>query len=92
MQPIVTTLSDRIDADVFSVLSIFEFNHSVDKSVKSIIASSADIVARMEFGASLTDEDIAGKNRLSVAPLHSQSLSRRISAVFGRAAALFVSK
>src|SRR5699024_10261400 len=56
----------------------------------SVVAADADALTRMDVGAALTDQDVAGQNVLTVAALHAQTLGLGITAVFGRTYAFFV--
>ena len=58
---------------------MLELNHTVDQSEQGIIATDADIVAGADSGASLTDDDVAGQDSLTVSLLNAKSL--RLSAV-----------
>ena len=42
------------------------------------------------YGAALPDQDVAGQNELTVAPLHAQTLGLGVAAVAGGANALFM--
>ena len=70
----------------------FKLDHAVDEREERVVAADTDVVAGMNRGTSLTNENVAGKDELSVAALYSQTLSVGISAVLGRAAALFMCK
>src|SRR5262249_52422649 len=54
------------------------------------IAAKADVHARMEFGAALTDEDLAAADALAAKALHAEPLTRRIAPVARRAACFFM--
>ena len=61
-------------------------------SIKSIVFAQTYIYTGMEVSAALANQNVACENELSVCALNAETLSLRISAVFGRAAALFMSK
>src|SRR5262249_40966339 len=58
--------------------------------VERIITADADVDARFELGAALTDQDRAARYRLAAKALDSQALRRRIATVARAANSFFV--
>ena len=86
-------LLNGINADLFARFAVaLKFNGTVDKSEESIIGADADIVAGMDFGASLSDEDVACENELTVSSLGAESLGFGITAVTGWTHTFFMRK
>ena len=50
---------------------------------QGVIATAPDIVAGVEVGAALANDDLAGADRLTAVPLHPKPLRIRIAAVLG---------
>lgn len=61
---------------------------AVNQSKQGIIAALANVLTRLNVGATLTNKDVAGQNELTICTLCAQTLSRRITAVLGAAYAL----
>jgi hypothetical protein len=61
--------------------AIFEFDDAGDFGEKRIVAADADIGARLEFRASLANQDGAAQHRLAAEAFDSQALSRRVASV-----------
>ena len=75
---------DSVNTDALAVTTdALELNLSVDEGKKGIIRTAADILACMDVGASLTDEDVTGGNKLAVASLQTETLGLGITAVLG---------
>src|SRR5690606_4510540 len=65
----------RIDADLLPVLSLpLEGHHTVDQGEKGIILSPTNVVSRKETGSTLTDDNAAGKDRLTAEALDAEIL------------------
>ncbi len=64
-------------------------NAAIDQSEQGVIAADADALTRMDMGAALTDQDVAGQNELTVAALDAEALGLGITTVLGRTYALF---
>ena len=56
-------------------------NAAIDQSEQGVIAADADALTRMDVGAALTDQDIAGQNKLTVAALDAEALGLGITTV-----------
>lgn len=61
-----------------------EMNAAINQSVQGVIATDADALTRMDVGAALTDQNVAGQNKLTVAALNAEALGLGITAVLGR--------
>jgi hypothetical protein len=61
-----------------------EMNAAINQSVQGVIAADADALTRMDVGAALTDQNVAGQNKLTVAALNAEALGLGITAVLGR--------
>ena len=70
----------------------FETKNAVDLCKQGIVLADADIVAGVEMGTTLTNEDIACKNELTVRTLGSETFGFAVAAVAGTTNALFVCK
>ena len=51
-------------------------------------AAAAHVLARMDVGAALTHQNVAGQHELAVGALYAEALGRGIAAVFGRTLSL----
>ena len=49
-------------------------NATIDQSEQGVIAADADALTRMDVGAALTDQDVAGQNELTVAAPDAEAL------------------
>ena len=67
-----------------------EVNAAIDQSEQGVIAADANALTRMDVGAALTDQDVAGQNELTVAALDAEALGLGITAVLGRTYAFFM--
>ena len=65
-------------------------NAAIDQSEQGVIAADADALTRMDMGAALTDQDVAGQNELTVAALDAEALGLGITTVLGRTYAFFM--
>ena len=82
-----------VNADLLSVFAqSFKADDAVDKREKGIVFADADVVAGVELGAALTDENIARKHFLPVRTLYAEAFRLAVAPVVGRAGSLFMSK
>lgn len=65
-----------------------ETDSAVHQSKQGIIAALANVLTRHDVGATLTNQDVAGQNELTVCTLGAQTLCCGIAAVLGAAYAL----
>ena len=62
-----------------------EMNAAIHQSKQCVIAADAHALTRMNVGAALTDQNVAGQHELTVAALDAETLGLGITAVLGRA-------
>ena len=80
-----------VNADLFSAAGdVLKLHLAVDLCKQGIVRTDTDIVAGMDVGASLSDQNASGSDDLSVRSLNAQSFRFAVSAVLGRTNALFV--
>src|SRR5262245_56997448 len=80
-----------VDADLLAVLSgVLEADLSADEREQGVIAPHANVVARLDSRASLTNDDRAGQHGLTVAALDTKSLASAIATVSGAAHSLLM--
>lgn len=77
---------------LFISAKTLESYYAVYKSVKRIVAAYTHVVARVEFSASLTNENVTGKNCLTVRTLRSESFSGAVPSVSRAAHSFFMSE
>src|SRR5690606_29999643 len=63
----------------------------VDRRVQREVPPHADEAAGMDLGAELTDEDVAGHDRLAAVDLHAAALTLGVATVAGATLTFFVS-
>lgn len=86
-------LFDRIDTDALTVTpEALELDFAVHKGKEGIVGAAAHIFTRMDVGAALADENVAGQNELAVGTLEAKALGLGITAVFRGTNALFMSE
>ena len=61
-----------------------------NESIDGLIGTDTDVVAGMDMRASLSYDDVAGDNTLTVCLLDAETLGFGISAVLGRTDTLFM--
>ena len=82
-----------LDADPLAVLAeAFETDHAIGEGKQGIVAAVTHILTRVDMGAALTNQDIAGQNPLAVGALDAETLGLGIAAVVRGAAALLCAK
>ena len=82
-----------VNADLLLVLGcVLELNATVDQSEQRVIGTDTDVVAGTDSRASLTNDDVAGKDCLTVSLLYAKALRLAITAVLGGTNTLLVSK
>lgn len=80
----------RINADAFFAAGHFVGYDTLDHRVQSIIAALFDIESRMDFGASLTNKNVAWDGMLSTKYFYAEALRLAISAVSCRTGSLLM--
>src|SRR5215203_1766153 len=82
---------ERVDAHLLAIpADRFKFDQAVDQRIQRVVAADADVVARMELGATLANDDAARANGVAVVELDSQSLRLAVAAVAGATDSLFM--
>ena len=89
--PYCILLLDRVDGALLAILALaLELDMTVNQSEQGIVAADTDIVAGMDVRASLTNQNVAREDELTVRALHAQSLGLGITTVLSRTAALLM--
>ena len=87
------TGSVGVNADLSSsVCDVLKLDLTVNQSKQRIIGTAADIVAGMNMGSSLTDDDIAGGYGLTISGLNAKALGFAVTAVLGGTDTFFMSE
>ena len=82
-----------VNADSLAVTGdVFKFNLTVDESEQGIVLTDTYVIAGMDMGSALSDDDVAGNDGLTVCLLHAKAFGLTVSAVLGRADSLFMCK
>lgn len=68
----------------------FEFNTTFDSSVNGVIFTHTNIVAGMEFGTTLTNDDATSGYQLAVMSFGTQTLCVRVTTVVGATSTFFM--
>ena len=80
-----------VNADLLLVSALLlELNLARDESEQGVILAQTNIVAGMDGGASLTNDNAAGSYGLTVCCLNTKTLGLAIAAILGRTNALLV--
>ena len=66
--PVLSALAGRQDAHDLAAAALPELHVPGDQRVQRVVAAPADQVARVELGAALADEDLAGVDQLPPVP------------------------
>ena len=71
--PYCILLLGSVDGAHFAILAhTLELDVTVDLSEQGVVLANADVVARMDMGASLTNQNIAGQNELTISTLREE--------------------
>jgi hypothetical protein len=82
-----------VNTDLLLALGLLlELNLTVNQSEQRVIGADANVVTGMHGSASLSDDDIAGADTLTVRLLNAKALRFAVTAVLGRTDTLLVSK
>ena len=82
-----------VNADLLLILGLLLKLHLAgDESKEGVVFTDTDIVAGMDGGASLTNDNATCGDGLAVSGLYTKTLGLAIAAVLGRTNALFVSE
>ena len=68
-----------------------EFHGALAQCEQGVVFATADVLAGMEVGATLANNDVAGDDVLATKALHAKSLGMRVAAVTGGAKTFFMS-
>lgn len=86
-------LFSSVNADLLLTAgNVLKLDLSADESEQSVIRSATDIVAGMDLGASLANNDVAGEDCLTVCLLHAESLGLAVASVLSRTDTFFMSE
>src|SRR5271166_922195 len=81
----------RCDGNMHAVIRpALELHLAVDQREDRVVASEAYMVPRLPLGAALADDDVAGHHRFPAELLDAEAAARRVAAVAGGTACLFV--
>src|SRR5690606_22615452 len=69
---------------------VLEADHAVAQGEDGEVLAKAGVVARVELGAALTDQDVACGHGLAVETLHTEALGLAVATVLGAADAFLV--
>eukprot|EP00212_Chloropicon_laureae_P009524 CAMPEP_0197492556 /NCGR_PEP_ID=MMETSP1311-20131121/11068_1 /TAXON_ID=464262 /ORGANISM="Genus nov. species nov., Strain RCC856" /LENGTH=188 /DNA_ID=CAMNT_0043037545 /DNA_START=73 /DNA_END=639 /DNA_ORIENTATION=- len=88
----VTRLWELLDDDILpvSLRLVLEGDDALALGVEGVVVSHADVVARVELGASLPDDDAAGGDVLPSVDLHAEPLAVGVPPVLRGTASLLV--
>src|SRR5574338_604676 len=90
--PVRSVRRGRIDRHLLPLLVlVLELHHAVDHREERVVGGALDVLAGVELGAALADQDRARGDRLAAEGLHAQVLRIGIAAVAAGADALFMS-
>ena len=79
---VVATKLLGVHADaLFVSAQTLEFHHTVNQGVQGVVIATTHVVAGMDFGAALTNQDVAGQHKLTVATLGAQTLGLAVTTV-----------
>src|SRR5437667_1534482 len=83
---------ERLDAHRLTILRALDgiAHFAIDQCEQRVIAADADVGAGMKLGATLADDDRAGRNGLATEHLHAEHLRLGVAAVPGGTAAFFL--
>ena len=100
IQPVLhsqNTVYPRLFCSIYANLLLtagnrLKLNGAVDQSEEGIIGTDSDILAGTDCGASLSHDDVAGSDCLSVSLLDAKTLGLTVTAVLRRTYALLMSE
>src|SRR5450756_1544774 len=78
------------DVDALAATTGAELHRTWSQREQRVIAAAADVQARVEVGAALANDDLAGRHDLTTEALHAETLSVRVTTVARGARALLV--
>src|ERR1044071_2755883 len=85
-----SSLPRRDDVDDATTPPGAELHVARDQREQGVVTAAADAAARVEVGAALAHDDLAGVDQLTTEALHAEALGVRVAAVLGGRRALLV--
>jgi len=83
---------DWIYADLFSgFVFALEFHFAVNYCKKRIVSTNHNVVARVNLGSSLTNQNVAGTHYLTIISFDAQSFGFTVASISGTANSFFMS-
>jgi hypothetical protein len=79
---------DRVD--IHAATTAIEANVAVNERENRVIATEADVFARLKFRTALANNDVAGKNHLAAKSFYAESLADAVAAVLNAALSFFM--
>src|SRR4051794_9432511 len=80
--------ADRLDVDDLAALALAELDRALDQREQRVVATDADVLAGVELGAALADDDRPGVHLLAAERLDAEALGVGVPAVAGGTATL----
>lgn len=82
-----------INADLLVRLALtLELDDAVNLGVQGIVIADADVVAGMDYGTTLANQNVAGEYELTIGALNAQTLRGRVTAVTRATHTFFMGK
>src|SRR3712207_3957844 len=81
----------REHVDDLAALRVPQLARALDEGEQRVVTAAADTLPRVELGAALADQDLAGVDDLAAEPLHAQPLGVRVAPVARAGRTLLVS-
>ncbi len=79
----------RLD-DIHAATFLIEENATVNEGEESVISAATDAQARMDFGATLADDDVTSDDNLAAEFFHAEALAAGIATVLDGALSFFM--
>src|SRR5437016_4531890 len=77
--------------DIDAATSAIEANVSVNQRENCVVASEADVFARLKFRAALAHDNVAGDDHLAAEFFYAEPLTDAVAAILNAALSFFVS-
>ena len=88
-----TSASVGVNANLLLALGLMlKLDLTVDQRIQRVVLAYTDVLAGAHSTTSLSDDDIAGNDRLAVCLLHAKALGLTVTAVLRRTDTLLMSK
>lgn len=62
-------------------LALLEADHAVFEGKEGVVGSYSNVLSRVDFGATLTNDNLTGGDGLTISALYAETLGLRIAAV-----------